>query len=122
MKFISALLQLIFMNIPGFFYDSYENSKQTNNAKNSAPSDYSWASKNSFKIARMFGLDGISDYEILNEGSESTFLQSYGMSKSQAVQSAGLSNTVQTKIASNVKTKDSTPAINNTQINEQIIL
>lgn len=90
---------------------------QTNNAKNSTPGDYSWASKNSFKIARMFGLDGISDYEILNEGSESTFLQSYGMSKRQAVQSAGLNNTVQTKIASNVKTKDSTPAINNTQIN-----
>lgn len=36
MKFISALLQLIFMNIPGFFYDSYENSKQTNNAKKQA--------------------------------------------------------------------------------------
>lgn len=90
---------------------------QTNNAKNSSPGDYSWASKNSFKIARMFGLDGISDYEILNEGSESTFLQSYGMSKRQAVQSAGLNNTVQTKIASNVKTKDSTPAINKTQIN-----
>ena len=87
------------------------------NTKNSTPSDYSWASKNSFKIARMFGLDGISDYEILNEGSESTFLQSYGMSKRQAVQSAGLNNTVQTKIASNVKTKDSTPAVNNTQIN-----
>lgn len=90
---------------------------QTNNAKNLTSSGYSWASKNSFKIARMFGLDGISDYEILNEGSESTFLQSYGMSKRQAVQSAGLNNTVQTKIASNVKTKDSTPAVNNTQIN-----
>ena len=90
---------------------------QTNNAKNSTSSDYSWASKNSFKIARMFGLDGISDYEILNEGTESTFLQSYGMSKRQAVQSAGLNNTVQTKIASNVKTKDYSPAINNTQIN-----
>lgn len=99
---------------------------QTNNAspvtpvvniKNSSPSDYSWASKNSFKIARMFGLDGISDYEILNEGSESDFLQSYGMHKRQAIQSAGLNNTVQTKVASNVKTKDSTPAINKTQIN-----
>lgn len=100
---------------------------QTNNAspvtpvviaKNtSAPGDYSWASKNSFKIARMFGLDDISDYEILNEGSESDFLQSYSMSKRQAIQSAGLNNTVQTKVASNVKTKDSTPAINKTQIN-----
>lgn len=99
---------------------------QTNNAspvtpvvniKNSSPSDYSWASKNSFKIARMFGLDDISDYEILNEGSESDFLQSYGMPKRQAIQSAGLNNTVQTKVASNVKTKDSTPAINKTQIN-----
>lgn len=99
---------------------------QTNNAnpvtpvvitKNSSPSDYSWTSKNSFKIARMFGLDGISDYEILNKGSESDFLQSYGISKRQAIQSAGLNNTVQTKIASNVKTKDSTPAINKTQIN-----
>lgn len=99
---------------------------QTNNAspvtpvvniKNSSPSDYSWASKNSFKIARMFGLDGISDYEILNEGSESDFLQSYGMPKRQAIQSAGLNNTVQTKVASNVKTKDSTPAVNKTQIN-----
>lgn len=84
---------------------------------NSAPGDYSWASKNSFKIARMFGLDDISDYEILNEGSESDFLQSYSMSKRQAIQSAGLNNTVQTKVASNVKTKDSTPAINKTQIN-----
>lgn len=100
---------------------------QTNNASpvtpvviaknNSAPGDYSWASKNSFKIARMFGLDDISDYEILNEGSESDFLQSYSMSKRQAIQSAGLNNTVQTKVASNVKTKDSTPAINKTQIN-----
>ncbi|HEG0266800.1 TPA: hypothetical protein SB288_001761 [Campylobacter coli] len=99
---------------------------QTNNAspvtpvvitKNSSPSDYSWTSKNSFKIARMFGLDGISDYEILNEGTESDFLQSYGMSKSQAIQSVGLNNTVQTKVASNVKTKDVIPAINKTQIN-----
>ena len=90
---------------------------QTNNAKNSTPSDYSWASKNSFKIARMFGLDGISDYEILNEGSESAFLQAYGISKKQAVQSAGLNNTVQTKVASSVKTKDSIPAVNKTQIN-----
>ncbi|HEH4511801.1 TPA: hypothetical protein SG275_001763 [Campylobacter coli] len=100
---------------------------QTNNASpvtpvvniknNSSPSDYSWASKNSFKIARMFGLDGISDYEILNEGSESDFLQSYGMSKRRAIQSAGLNNTVQTKAASNVKTKDVVPAINKTQIN-----
>lgn len=99
---------------------------QTNNAspvtpvvitKNSSPSDYSWTSKNSFKIARIFGLDGISDYEILNEGTESDFLQSYGISKSQAIQSVGLNNTVQTKVASNVKTKDSIPAINKTQIN-----
>ncbi|EKN8003861.1 hypothetical protein PYY25_001894 [Campylobacter coli] len=100
---------------------------QTNNAspvtpvvniKNTlSPSDYSWVSKNSFKIARMFGLDDISDYEILNEGSESDFLQSYGMSKNHAIRSAGLNNTVQTKVASNVKTKDSTPAINKTQIN-----
>lgn len=100
---------------------------QTNNAspvtpvvniKNSpSPSDYSWVSKNSFKIARMFGLDDISDYEMLNEGSESDFLQSYSMSKRQAIQAAGLNNTVQTKVASNVKTKDSTPAINKTQIN-----
>lgn len=100
---------------------------QTNNANpvtpvvitknNSAPGDYSWASKNSFKIARMFGLDAISDYEILNEGSESDFLQSYSMSKRQAIQSAGLNNTVQTKVASNVKTKDFTPAVNKTQIN-----
>lgn len=100
---------------------------QTNNASpvtpvviaknNSAPSDYTWASKNSFKIARMFGLDDISDYEILNGGSESDFLQSYSMSKRHAIQSAGLNNTVQTKVASNVKTKDSTPAINKTQIN-----
>ncbi|EAJ2917324.1 hypothetical protein DFW84_09285, partial [Campylobacter coli] len=72
---------------------------------------------NSFKIARMFGLDDISDYEMLNEGSESDFLQSYSMSKRQAIQAAGLNNTVQTKVASNVKTKDSTPAINKTQIN-----
>lgn len=100
---------------------------QTNNASPVTPvvitrntstsSDYSWVSKNSFKIARMFGLDGISDYEILNAGSESDFLQSYGMSKRQAIQSTGLNNTVQTKVASNVKTKDSTPAINKTQIN-----
>lgn len=100
---------------------------QTNNASpvtpvviaknNSAPGDYSWVSKNSFKIARMFGLDDISDYEMLNEGSESDFLQSYSMSKRQAIQAAGLNNTVQTKVASNVKTKDSTPAINKTQIN-----
>ncbi|EAK6855071.1 hypothetical protein DAG40_07695 [Campylobacter coli] len=88
------------------------------NIKNTPPpGDYSWVSKNSFKIARMFGLDDISDYEILNEGAESDFLQSYGMSKRQAIQSAGLNNTVQTKVASNVKTKDSTPAINKTQIN-----
>ncbi|EDO9117404.1 hypothetical protein GKB13_08675 [Campylobacter coli] len=88
------------------------------NTKNSpSPGDYSWVSKNSFKIARMFELDDISDYEILNEGSESDFLQSYGMSKRHAIQSAGLNNTVQTKVASNVKTKDSTPAINKTQIN-----
>ncbi|ELH4668626.1 hypothetical protein Q9X44_002164, partial [Campylobacter coli] len=106
---------------------SVSSNVQTNNAspvtpvvntKNtSSPGDYSWASKNSFKIARMFGLDGISDYEILNEGTESDFLQSYGMSKRQAIQSAGLNNTVQTKVASNVKTKDSTPTINKTQIN-----
>lgn len=106
---------------------SVSSNVQTNNAspvtpvvntKNtSASSDYSWASKNSFKIARMFGLDGISDYEILNEGTESDFLQSYSMSKRQAIQSAGLNNTVQTKAASNVKTKDVAPAINKTQIN-----
>lgn len=106
---------------------SVSSNVQTNNAspvtpvvatKNTSTSgDYSWASKNSFKIARMFGLDGISDYEILNEGTESDFLQSYGMSKRQAIQSAGLNNTVQTKVASNVKTKDSTPTINKTQIN-----
>lgn len=100
---------------------------QTNNAspvtpvvniKNApSPNDYTWASKNSFKIARMLGLDDISDYEILNGGSESDFLQSYGMSKRRAIQSAGLNNTVQTKVASNVKTKDSVPAINKTQIN-----
>lgn len=106
---------------------SVSSNVQTNNAspvtpvvntKNtSSPGDYSWVSKNSFKIARMFGLDGISDYEILNEGTESDFLQSYGMSKRQAIQSAGLNNTVQTKVASNVKTKDSTPTINKTQIN-----
>ncbi|EAK3475150.1 hypothetical protein BHV26_07990 [Campylobacter coli] len=114
------------ISLPG---DSKSN-VQTNNAgsvapvtpvvnikNNSSPSDYSWASKNSFKIARMFGLDGISDYEILNEGSESDFLQSYGMSKRQAIQSAGLNNTVQTKVASNVKTKDVIPAVNKTQIN-----
>ena len=106
---------------------SSKSNVQTNNASsvapvvniknNSSPSDYSWASKNSFKIARMFGLDGISDYEILNESSESDFLQSYGMSKRQAIQSTGLNNTVQTKVASNVKTKDVIPAINKTQIN-----
>ncbi|UZV40451.1 putative membrane protein [Campylobacter phage vB_CjeM_WX1] len=106
---------------------SVSSNVQTNNAspvtpvviaKNtSASSDYSWASKNSFKIARMFGLDGISDYEILNEGTESDFLQSYSMSKRQAIQSAGLNNTVQTKVASNVKTKDVIPAVNKTQIN-----
>ncbi|MGI7118775.1 hypothetical protein ACNGEM_09300 [Campylobacter coli] len=114
------------ISLPG---DSKSN-VQTNNAgsvapvtpvvnikNNSSSSDYSWASKNSFKIARMFGLDGISDYEILNEGSESDFLQSYGMSKRQAIQSAGLNNTVQTKVASNVKTKDVIPAVNKTQIN-----
>ena len=96
---------------------SVSHTAQANNAKNLTPGDYSWASKNSFKIARMFGLDGISDYEILNEGSESTFLQAYGISKKQAVQSAGLNNTVQTKVASNVKTKDYIPAVNKTQIN-----
>lgn len=96
---------------------SVSHTAQTNNAKNLTPGDYSWASKNSFKIARMFGLDGISDYEILNEGSESAFLQSYGISKKQAVQSAGLNNAVQTKVASNVKTKDYIPAVNKTQIN-----
>ncbi|EAI0947992.1 hypothetical protein E1I37_08510 [Campylobacter coli] len=107
--------------------DGSKSNVQTNNASPVTPvviarntstsSDYSWVSKNSFKIARMFGLDGVSDYEILNAGSESDFLQSYGMSKRQAIQSAGLNNTVQTKVASNVKTKDSTPAINKTQIN-----
>ncbi|CBJ93994.1 hypothetical phage membrane protein [Campylobacter phage CP220] len=106
---------------------SVSSNVQTNNAspvtpvvitKNtSASSDYSWASKNSFKIARMFGLDGISDYEILNEGTESDFLQSYGISKRRAIQAAGLNNTVQTKAASNVKTKDAVPAVNKTQIN-----
>lgn len=114
------------VSIPG---DSKSN-VQTNNAGSVAPvtpvvntknasssGDYSWASKNSFKIARMFGLDGISDYEILNEGSESDFLQSYGMAKRQAIQAAGLNNTVQTKTASNVKTKDIVPAVNKTQIN-----